>query len=267
MKEKMVINFGIYGAVPENNILERYVNDWNYMRSKRSTRTNLSFTDFDVGHYWYALVKTPNEYRGKIAGHIGYAIYNDLITDAGAYTLGGKATEENENIPNFRGNNIYTELRERRNKKVEATSKIEGKPFIVVLTSNNTNAITYYSNRDGYVRGDTNIPEWALGRLKGKIYFVYNSSIKKSVQSKNSWFNIFKINLQKQARRIEDVQRFVELAIANWEGQVPETAEGRTRRREILDLLNRLGEIVEDLTLLLRGNQQQMTLDDFGNNE
>ena len=182
----MKITFEVSSKLmPEAEVLKKFKDDWGYIRAPRDAPfRNLAFVA-PRREYFIATILTPKEYKGKIAGYCGIGFYDDLLTDSGAYTLGGiAASEETEgNAIDLRGNGVYTALRDKRNNYVEPESVRRGLPFLVLL-ARTSSAAPYYINR-GYVENSTNIPSWALGRVRGRNWFVYNENVNNAM--KKAW--------------------------------------------------------------------------------
>jgi len=182
----MKITFEISSApIPEAQMLQKFKNDWGYIRAPRgSPKRKLTFKPPTL-EYFIATIITPEKYKGKIAGYCGVGYYNDLITDGGAYTLGGMAAgvETEGNAIDVRGNGVYTALRDKRNNYIEPKSVSKELPFLVLLAKT-SKARPYYLDR-GYVENSEGIPSWALSSVQGRNWFVYNENNDKAM--KKAW--------------------------------------------------------------------------------
>jgi len=171
--------------ISEGEVLQKFKDDWGYIRAPRgSPQRKLTFKP-PVLQYFIATILTPEEYKGKIAGYCGVGFYNDLMTDGGAYTLGGKAAgvETEGNAIDVRGNGVYAALRDIRNNYAEPEANRKGIPFLILLAQTST-ARPYYLDR-GYVENSQNIPSWALESVRGRNWFVYNENEDKAM--KKAW--------------------------------------------------------------------------------
>ena len=171
--------------ISEGEMLKKFKDDWGYIRAPRgSPQRKLTFKP-PVLQYFIATILTPEEYKGKIAGYCGVGFYNDLMTDAGAYTLGGKAAgvETEGNAIDVRGNGVYRALRDIRNNYAESKAIRRETPFLVLLAKTST-ARAYYLDR-GYAENSENIPSWALESVRGRNWFVYNENENKAM--KKAW--------------------------------------------------------------------------------
>ena len=165
--------------ISEAVMLRMFLDDWGYDRAPRDAPTrNLLFTSPNR-KFWVATILTPEQHKGKIAGYCGLGIFDDMLIDSGAYTLGGNALEQAERAENLRGNGVYVALREVRNEAAEELAKSSNLPFVVLLKEGSP-AGDYYIGR-GYSHNDTNIPEWALAKLEGRNWYVYNPNVNKAM--------------------------------------------------------------------------------------
>ena len=172
----MKITFSVSSQrMPEEQVLRKLKEDWGYERAPRdSPDRNLTFVA-PRREYYIAIITSPKEYEGKIAGYCGIGFYDDILTDSGAYTLGGKAMGKGT-VVDLRENGVYTTLRNIRNDAVESMADAKGVPFLVLLGLK-SNAHGYYRSR-GYVENSKNVPEWCLNKMEGtgKSWFVYNEN-------------------------------------------------------------------------------------------
>ena len=189
----MKITFEILPSrIAEPQVLQKLKDDWGYTRKPRDDPSrNLTFIA-PIREYYIAIILTPEKYKGRIAGYCGVGLFDDLMTDSGAYTLGGDALEISEKVVDLRGNGVYSALRSHRNNIVEKEANSKGMPFLVLLGLTST-AHDYYEGR-GYVPKSENIPQWALDKVKdkGKIWYVYNLNDKIDKSFDKIWNSIIK---------------------------------------------------------------------------
>ena len=80
----------------EEQIIEKYIADWGYLRPKRGEFPTFQFTfpNPDELYFLISICTSPSEYVGRIIGHSGIGEYADVIVDGGTMTINPRYTGE-----------------------------------------------------------------------------------------------------------------------------------------------------------------------------
>ena len=167
-RDKMDFAFEITDEIfSENQIVEKYIADWGYLRPKRGEFPTFQFTfpNPDELYFLIAVCTSPSDYVGRIVGHSGIGEYDDVIVDGGTMTINPRYTGE----MSFRCKGVGRSMRDKRDLLAEKKAIEKNIPYILVVGNPEESYAKKYS-------GQPKLPEWVKERIVGKFHMMFDPS-------------------------------------------------------------------------------------------